>query len=86
MKIGPHSPAELAVHANVHIEGELHDAEIYAIRGDFAMSFGWGRENSPLSYKVWFPTHPNITRQARNPRMSRPLSEKQAGILRKRAE
>lgn len=35
-----------------HIEIELLDAEIFAIRGDFEMNFGWGREGTPISYKI----------------------------------
>ncbi len=44
--------AEFAALENLHIEVELHDAEIFAIRGDFMMNFGWGRDQAPLAYTV----------------------------------
>jgi hypothetical protein len=44
--------AQLAGNGRYHIEVELHDAELYAIRGDFQMAFGWGREKAPLRYEV----------------------------------
>jgi len=35
-----------------HIDIELVNAEIYAIRGDFQMDFGWGGNVAPLKYEV----------------------------------
>ncbi len=46
------SIAALADKGKVLLEIELEDAELYAVRGDFQMNFGWGRENAPIQYRV----------------------------------
>ncbi|MCK6489952.1 MAG: hypothetical protein L6R48_16815 [Planctomycetes bacterium] len=44
--------AALAGRGRFHLDIELSCAELYAIRGDFRMAYGWGRERAPLAYTV----------------------------------